>query len=487
MSLDSQFVLERIEAPSVEVLESFIIQSKPFVLTGVVDRWPAYTLWRDPEYLISKIGSDTMVPLRTHFMRAHQRQKESLNDENKRKNEEWLGECQQVSMRTFMNHWMEYKEWTQEKDVMEQFYYLASLPINKHFPSLTDDFEVPHHPRSQKKSGNLWIGNKGQITPVHYDYSTGDPGMDGLHAVVVGRKTFKLFDPQYNANFIPTKKFWGKFHQAVVDADGLPDPVENPSYARCRYIEVDLREGELLFIPKLWWHHVTTTEPSVSINFWFQHAKSESLKLTHHWCVIERLLDSTSHMIITHDKMKNLLEYYGYRNVTREEIEEYVKHPVKTFANGFKSSWVARDEGAASSSDELLEKVTTPIYHETFYKVVHQIECTLLVQKSISPAADFEKDKLKVLRKVKTGRVLSEVPRSAHVEMGGLRPTCEPMLNFVNTHMKKEIQSPRVTSLKKRTLEEDQMDDFDHVQLSSKSIIDFDQGVSGSQDQFFEE
>lgn len=99
----------------------------------------------------------------------------------------------------------------------------------------------------------------------------------------------------------------------------------------------------------------------------------------------------------------------------------------------------------------------------------------------------MSQDKLKVLRKVKTGRVLSEVPRSAHVEMGGLRPTCEPMLNFVNTHMKKEIQSPRVTSLKKRTLEEDQMDDFDHVQLSSKSIIDFDQGVSGSQDQFFEE
>ena len=37
-----------------------------------------------------------------------------------------------------------------------------------------DDVIVPPHPKEQKKAGNLWIGNKGQITDVHYDYSTGN-------------------------------------------------------------------------------------------------------------------------------------------------------------------------------------------------------------------------------------------------------------------------------------------------------------------------
>ena len=38
----------------------------------------------------------------------------------------------------------------------------------------------------------------GQVTPIHHDWSAGDPGMDGLHVVVLGRKLFKLFDPLIN-------------------------------------------------------------------------------------------------------------------------------------------------------------------------------------------------------------------------------------------------------------------------------------------------
>ena len=66
----------------------------------------------------------------------------------------------------------------EERDREEQFFYLASLPMNKYFPMLCDDVIVPDVPKSQKKSGNLWIGNQGQITPIHYDYSTGDPGQN---------------------------------------------------------------------------------------------------------------------------------------------------------------------------------------------------------------------------------------------------------------------------------------------------------------------
>ena len=125
-----------------------------------------------------------------------------------------------------------------------------------------DDISVPIHAKEQKKSGNFWIGNAGQITPVHYDFSTGDPGMDGIHALVVGRKIFKLFDPQKNEKCFTRKTNWGRFHQAVVDGDnGLPDPKKQTNFSNAKYVEIDLKAGEALFIPKNWWHHVHTVEP----------------------------------------------------------------------------------------------------------------------------------------------------------------------------------------------------------------------------------
>jgi hypothetical protein len=91
----------------------------------------------------------------------------------------------------------------------EQFYYLASLPIKKHFPSLLDDIQIPPHPLEQKKPGshhssknttliltlfigNLWLGDAGQITPVHYDFSTGDPGLFSLLHNIVNHQMFNL-------------------------------------------------------------------------------------------------------------------------------------------------------------------------------------------------------------------------------------------------------------------------------------------------------
>ena len=51
-------------------------------------------------------------------------------------------------------------------------------------------------------------------------------------------------------------------------------------FEHAQYIEVELQVGEMLFIPKLWWHHVRTLENSIAVNFWFQHLGSEQLKLT---------------------------------------------------------------------------------------------------------------------------------------------------------------------------------------------------------------
>jgi hypothetical protein len=81
--------------------------------------------------------------------------------------------------------------------------------------------------------------------------------------------------------FFHRQRIWGKFHQSLIDVEN-PDFDKHPEFRNAVSIDIELSAGEMLFIPKLWWHHVRTLEPSISVNFWFQHFGSEKLKLTRH-------------------------------------------------------------------------------------------------------------------------------------------------------------------------------------------------------------
>jgi hypothetical protein len=62
--------------------------------------------------------------------------------------------------------------------------------------------------------------------------------MDGLHAVIMGRKMFRLYDPQVNAEFFPRKKDWGRFHHAIVEDNGLPSIEKYPQFKNAKCIEI---------------------------------------------------------------------------------------------------------------------------------------------------------------------------------------------------------------------------------------------------------
>lgn len=55
MSLDESFIVERIADPNNEVFESYVLKNKPFVITEVVTKWPAFRSWKDPDYLLEKV------------------------------------------------------------------------------------------------------------------------------------------------------------------------------------------------------------------------------------------------------------------------------------------------------------------------------------------------------------------------------------------------------------------------------------------------
>ncbi|EGG13888.1 transcription factor jumonji [Cavenderia fasciculata] len=308
--------LERVSNPSREVLESFILKSQPFIITDVADKWPCYSNWRSNyDYLPSKLG-EREIPMRELGYNVG----------------EWLGKTSNVKFSEFYKLWKDNQNnqstpttTTTADTTKNPLYYLASLPVRTYFPELESEYTVPDFAKEQNKSANLWIGSAGQVTPLHHDWSTGDPGMDGLHAIIIGKNYLNFMIQQLIE--------WGLFHHALVDCES-PNLEKYPEFANAQVIDVILEAGEILFIPKLWWHHVRTLEHAISLNFWFQHIGSEKLKCTRFWPHMEEYLNAIYNMDMKEERMTTLLMYFadGYsqkNKPTEADVRYYIDNPIK--------------------------------------------------------------------------------------------------------------------------------------------------------------
>ncbi|CAM9161881.1 unnamed protein product, partial [Hapterophycus canaliculatus] len=109
----------------------------------------------------------------------------------------------------------------------------------------------------------LWFGTGGSHTPLHYDtYGV------NLVAQLHGRKKWLLFPPAATASLSPTRVPYEEssvFSQ--IDARS-PDIRRFPRYDEANAVAVTLEPGDILFVPKHWWHFVEAVETSLSVNVW---------------------------------------------------------------------------------------------------------------------------------------------------------------------------------------------------------------------------
>lgn len=132
------------------------------------------------------------------------------------------------------------------------------------FPHLTQYFEDPPYFEGREiKRRKLWVSGAGIWVPLHYD------PVEQLHWVLHGRKRFLCFRPGLR-DFYP----YGPFSKAPiisqVDAE-TPDFEAFPRFGRTTAVEIEVRAGELMYVPPFWWHQVQSVDPlNVSINWaWF--------------------------------------------------------------------------------------------------------------------------------------------------------------------------------------------------------------------------
>ncbi|HEX2668069.1 MAG TPA: cupin-like domain-containing protein [Gammaproteobacteria bacterium] len=144
---------------------------------------------------------------------------------------------------------------------------------------LLGDFSIPPYFKDLTlRCVNLWMGNSDKtiVTPLHHDFN------DNLYVVVEGTKRFTLFPPEQAPNLYPRGQLQavepngiiryatlsGMPHLSQVDIHA-PDRQRFPRYAEAEPTreDVDIRAGELLFLPAGWFHQVSSTGRHVAVSF----------------------------------------------------------------------------------------------------------------------------------------------------------------------------------------------------------------------------
>jgi lysine-specific demethylase 8 len=244
--------IERISNPSPEGFRAASANfTRPVVVTGVVDRWPAQNLLT-PEAIKSMFGP-VVVTVR-----------ESDDEfqyfwQGGAKREVPLGEY--IDLISAPAH-------AQQRRPP----YLGNLPFDhpgvaRYLSSLKPLFKFPNYfPGLRYGEFRLWMGGGGQRSTIHND------NYHNLNAQLYGSKRFLLFAPEqwerlYVKELNPT--CWA----SPVDPDDF-DAGQYARFAEAEAVEATLQRGEMLYIPIFWWHQAAARELSISISM-FMHTAVE--------------------------------------------------------------------------------------------------------------------------------------------------------------------------------------------------------------------
>jgi hypothetical protein len=146
--------------------------------------------------------------------------------------------------------------------------YIQSAPLKDHLPKFRAENRLP----GVDAEPRAWIGNR-SITQIHFDLYY------NLACMVAGQKRFVLFPPDQVKNL-----YMGPIETTVSGVPTSMANLENPDFtAHPRFAEAlktatvaELEPGDVLYIPYMWWHHVSSSGAfNMQVNYWWNTAKPE--------------------------------------------------------------------------------------------------------------------------------------------------------------------------------------------------------------------
>lgn len=177
----------------------------------------------------------------------------------------------------FLDAFIERKiPWQTEQDSKgpQRIGYLAQFDLLSRIPSLASEAPgLPHTMQGPKGSqeqwrSNVWIGPADTYTPLHRD------PYENLFAQVVGRKRIHLFAPELAQYLYINTSGPQRNTSAIISEQELLNPSEDRSLlsfalASEQAFVAELGPGDVLYIPRGWYHCVQSLSTSASVNFWY--------------------------------------------------------------------------------------------------------------------------------------------------------------------------------------------------------------------------
>lgn len=158
---------------------------------------------------------------------------------------------------------LEGMEASSEQKQSASLLYAAQVDLISLIPALQDGIEAPPlkviNERLYKR--NTWLGPAGTITPLHCD-----PYFN-LFCQIWGTKYIRIYDRQHAQRLFPfSNPFLRNTSQVRVEK---VDTKLFSAFNEVPYLECHLQQGEMLFMPKKFWHFVQALDPSWSVSYWW--------------------------------------------------------------------------------------------------------------------------------------------------------------------------------------------------------------------------
>lgn len=229
----------RISPPSKAAFESeFVRPSRPVVLRGVIDDWPAMEKW-SLDYLAREFG-DRQLPVVREKRRSQYDSRQGLHYESVR----LADYCDLIA------------------DGEPHDLYMT-VRVHEALPELFADIrQPPYSAGAAWARSRFWLGAADTKGPLHRDLA------ENLYAQIRGRKQFLLLDKRLTRLVYRHPFYSGVPNYSPVDAEN-PDLARFPRFRDAPLLRAVVEPGDLLYIPSLWWHQAHSLTTSISVNLWW--------------------------------------------------------------------------------------------------------------------------------------------------------------------------------------------------------------------------
>jgi lysine-specific demethylase 8 len=224
--------------------DQFVGPSRPVVLRGAAGDWPSVRYW-------------TFDRLRARF--GDQRMRVRGSD---RALDVFFGAVTEREM-----SFAEYLDAILSDQVSGRRPYLGNFLLNHPqmdaaVLQLLDDARFPPlFPSLPEMQIRIWVAGPGQQSTVHND------NYENLNAQIIGRKRFILFPPESHERLY-ARKVNDALWSSPIDTEA-PQLDLYPGFEGIEGQQCELEAGDILFIPKFWWHQAISTTASINLNSWY--------------------------------------------------------------------------------------------------------------------------------------------------------------------------------------------------------------------------